>query len=261
MTRHKRLSFTLYAAGMYRHALAPWLEGAERETCLRRSDELVSTAQRLHWCPKRERFFDNLPWETQEGGPRCHDRTLAMAVLFDQCPNQSIAGCTASLAECPPEMGFSYPANAGWRLWALAKANRIDVVLNDLKHRWSTLRSVRENRTISEDWEPLPDSTAQWSHCAVVPLYILAQCVAGIQSVAPGFQRCTIRPQLADLASLELSVQTPQGPIHFNSKLEREAHRVRIEVPQGIDTEWISTHGALALAPGRHELYVPASLG
>jgi hypothetical protein len=25
------------------------------------------------------------------------------------------------LAECPPEMGFSYPANAGWRLWALAK--------------------------------------------------------------------------------------------------------------------------------------------
>jgi hypothetical protein len=55
-------------------------------------------------------------------------------------------------------MGFSYPANAGWRLWALAKGGRADVVLQDLRERWATMDSVKLNNTIQEDWLAKPDS-------------------------------------------------------------------------------------------------------
>jgi hypothetical protein len=39
--------------------------------------------------------------------------------------------------------------------------------------------------------------------------------LAGIQPLAPGFRRCEIRPQLADLKLLELTVHTVQGRIEL----------------------------------------------
>ena len=118
-------------------------------------------------------------------------------------------------------MGFSYPANAGWRLWALAKGGRADVILKDLRERWATMDSVRLNNTLQEDWKAQPDSGAQWSHCAVVPLYIAYMGLAGIRPLEPGFRRVEIRPQLADLEELELTAFTVRGPIHFLSKGKR----------------------------------------
>lgn len=56
-----------------------------------------------------------------------------------------------ALAECPPEMGLSYPCNAGWRYWALAKLGRADVVLEELRERWAVLPSVALNNTLQED--------------------------------------------------------------------------------------------------------------
>jgi len=96
------------------------------------------------------------------------------------------------LCECPEVMGFSYPANAGWRLWALAKAGRADVVAEDWRRRWATLPSVLLNNTLLEAWTSPPDSSAQWSHCAVVPLYVLFMSLAGIRPLEPGFKRLEI---------------------------------------------------------------------
>ena len=42
---------------------------------------------------------------------------LATSILFDQCPNGHTAAALRALAETPPEMGLSYPCNAGWRYW------------------------------------------------------------------------------------------------------------------------------------------------
>ena len=131
---------------------------------------------------------------------------MATAILFDQCPDGRVQKATDELVNCPSHMGFSYPCNAGWRLWALAKMGRGDVVLEDLRTRWATMRSVIENNTLQEGWTAQPDSREQWSHCAVVPLYILAQDIAGIRPTAPGYARCQIRPQLGDLQELELTV-------------------------------------------------------
>jgi hypothetical protein len=165
------------------------------------------------------------------------DRSLATAVLFDQCPGKNAGPALRALADCPPEMGFSYPANAGWRLWALAKGGRADVILQDLRDRWAAMDSVRLNNTLQEDWQAKPDSGQQWSHCAVVPLYIAYMGLAGIRPLEPGFRRVEIQPQPADLSQLELVARTVRGPLVFSSLGNRGNRELNLELPKGCEGE------------------------
>ena len=126
---------------------------------------------------------------------------------------------------------LSYPANSHWRMQALARHGRIDAVLRELRERWARLPSVLKNNTIAERWEPRPDSTDQWSHCAVGPLFVLCRDVAGIRPAEPGFAKVEIRPQLGDLKELELVCHTPRGPITFRAEAQEEGHRAFVTLP------------------------------
>ena len=88
------------------------------------------------------------------------------------------------LATCPPAMGLSYPANAGWRYSALAKAGCADVVWREFRDRWATMQSVKQNNTLQEFWTVRSDSTDQWSHCAVAPLFVLFEDLVGLRDEA-----------------------------------------------------------------------------
>ena len=217
--KHKQSSFNLYASAMALHALAPLCDafGDRRwgEAAREFGAGLLKSTVRTFWDTKRNLFVDNLPWAEKERETRCSDRTLANAILFDQCPGGKQQPAVDMLAACPPEMGFSYPANAGWRLWALSKGGRGDVIVNDLRTRWAPMDSVRLNNTLQEFWTAQEDSTDQWSHCAVVPLYVLYMNIAGIRPLAPGYQTYEIVPQFADIRSLELTAHTVRGAIRM----------------------------------------------
>ena len=158
---------------------------------------------------------------------------FATSILFDQCPGGAVQAAVKALAERPPEMGLSYPCNAGWRYWALSKAGRADVVIEDLRRRWAVMPSVVLNNTLQEDWTVRSDSSSQWSHCALAPLFVLFMDIAGIRPTAPGFSRCQIRPQLGDLGQLSLTAQTVRGPIQFDAQAERGGHQIRVSLPAG----------------------------
>ncbi|MBN1808644.1 MAG: alpha-L-rhamnosidase, partial [Planctomycetes bacterium] len=130
-----------------------------------------------------------------------------------------------------------YPANANWRLWALAKAGRVDVVLDEFRGRWHRMSSVRGNNTIQEDWVARPDTVDQWSHCAVSPVYVTFMDVAGIRPLAPGFARCAVRPQLGDLPGLEVAAHTVRGTIGLKAEAVKGGHSVRVTVPEDIEAE------------------------
>jgi alpha-L-rhamnosidase len=217
--KHKQCSFNLYTSAMALHALAPLCDafGDRRwgETAREFGAGLLKSAVRTFWDRKRNLFVDNLPWREKEKETRCSDRTLATSILFDQCPGGKQHPAVDMLAACPPEMGFSYPANAGWRLWALAKGGRGDVIANDLRTRWAPMDSVRLNNTLQEFWTAQEDSTDQWSHCAVVPLYVLYMSIAGIKPLTPGYRTYEIVPQCADIRSLELTAHTVKGSIRL----------------------------------------------
>lgn len=241
LQRHKQCAFNLYVSAMMEHALAPVAEAfgdKGRGTEAREAAaEILEAARERFWSSQRGLFVNNLPWAAEEGEIRLCDRSLANSVLFDQCPGGATGAALKALIDCPPEMGLSYPANSNWRHWALARLGRADVVVEDWRERWAEMPSVIENTTIQENWHAVPDSTDQWSHCAVSPLFVLFMDIAGIRSLEPGFERCVVRPQIADLPGLSLTAQTVRGSIHFEASPEGASHRVTLELPAGMDGE------------------------
>ncbi len=259
--RHKQCAFNLYAAAMLQHALAPLAQArgeAERaQEFARRGRDLQAATVRKFWSRERGLFVDNLPWLDEEKQPRLSDRALATAILFDQCPGGNTAASLQALADCPAEMGQSYPCNACWRYWALARLGRANVVIHEFRHRWATMKSVLLNNTLQEDWEDAPDSCSQWSHCAVAPLYVLLMDIAGIRPTAPGFTRCQIRPQLADLGDLDLTYYTVLGPLRFSAQRRPEGHHVEVSLPPGCQADLLVAESEavkLPAAPAGHPL-------
>ncbi|MCX5771485.1 MAG: alpha-L-rhamnosidase, partial [Candidatus Hydrogenedentes bacterium] len=252
--RHKQCPFNLYAAAMFKNALAPICramndnEKAQHFDLL--ADSLLEAAIAKFWNAGRGRFEDNLPWQAEEQEVRLSDRSLATSILYDQCPEGNTTAALDALAERPREMGLSYPANAYWRYWALAKLGRTDVILKDWHERWATMSSVLLNNTLQENWTVKPDGTQEWSHCPVSPAYVLFTDIAGIRPAAPGFSKCTVRPQLQGLGKLELTFHTVRGPIEFNAEPENNGHRVSVSLPPGCEAELLLSPQAKAdLAP------------
>lgn len=255
--RHKQCAFNLYAAAMLEHALPALAEAfgdtANAAVARRFGAALRRATVAKYWSPANRLFINNLPWLAEEKEIRCCDRSLATAILFDQCPDGRAEEAAATLAAAPPSMGESYPCNAGWRYWALARSGRVDVVLKALRERWATMPSVRLNNTLQEDWLVQPDSGSQWSHCAVVPLYCLFMSVAGLAPLAPAFRRVEIRPQPADLASLALTAHTVQGPIQFQCEGRLGARVLTLQLPAGCEGELLLPAGEAVALPKLNE--------
>jgi hypothetical protein len=238
---------------MFQHALAPiaraFDEPGRAAQFVQLGQSIQSAAVQRFWSAEQGLFVNNLPWLGQEQTPRLCDRSLATALLFDQCPGGQTAAAARALAERPPEMGRSYPANAGWRYWALARHGRIDAVLEDFRALWAGMASVLQNNTIQEFWSVSPDSADQWSHCAVAPLYVLFTDIAGIRPSAPGFARCRVRPQLGDLGRLDLTAYTVRGPIRLVAEPAGGRHLVALTLPQGCAGELLLPAGSPATLP------------
>lgn len=198
---------------------------------------LLKAAIKKFWSKEKGVFINNLPWIQEEKEIRLCDRSLATALLFDQCPGNQIDLSLKMLVDCPPELGISYPANAGWRMWALSKYGRTDILLKDLREKWATMNSVISNNSLQEFWKAEADSWSQWSHCPVAPLYTLFMNIAGIEPLEPGFTRCGIRPQPADLEDIELTAHTINGPILFKSHGKTGAREIKIKLPKGCTGE------------------------
>jgi alpha-L-rhamnosidase len=251
--RQRQLPFNLFTAGVFTHALAPLArlfgepQRAQRHAA--EAEALLAATVRRFWDPGRGLFVNNRPWQREDGGPRLCDRSLGMALLFEQYPGGRVQEAIDTLVARPPELGLSYPSNACWRYWALARHGRIDAVLRDLRERWATMASVRLNNTIGEEWTTRPDSTSQWSHTAIVPLYSLYMDVAGIRPAAPGFARVAVRPQLGDLRSLEVTARTVRGPVTVAAEASGAGHRVEVTLPPDTPGELALPAGAAAPFP------------
>ena len=73
MQRHKQCAFNLYAAAMFRHALAPMAELFEGPECAaeyrRLGDTLLASTVGQFWSHDDGLFVDNLPWLAEERRP------------------------------------------------------------------------------------------------------------------------------------------------------------------------------------------------
>jgi alpha-L-rhamnosidase len=253
--RHKQCAFNLYWSAALMHALAPLAEVMGdlhyAEQFRELSKDVLADTVRTFWDEKRRLFVANKPWLDEERNIRLCDRSLATAILYDQCPGNDTSASVKALVECPPEMGFSYPANAGWRLRALGKAGRADVIVKDFRTRWATMPSVRMNGTLQEDWHAEPDTMSQFGHCPVAPIFVLISDIVGLKATAPGFKRFELRPQLADLPDLDITAHSVRGAFRFVSRHMGDHHAVDFASPDGCEGELLLPTGRQPLAGGR----------
>jgi len=61
--------------------------------------------------------------------------------------------------------------------------------------------------------------------------------VAGIRPTAPGFATFQVRPQLGDLADIDLTYYTVRGPIRFVAGGQPRGRRISVAVPKGCEAE------------------------
>ena len=239
--KHKQCAFNLYASAACTHAL-PVLcelfgETGKAAEIRRFGNELLKKTIEKYWCANEQTFVNNLPWANEEGVRLYCDRSLATAIMYDQCPGSNTHRSVEILATKPAGLGIEYPCNAVWPYWALVKAGRIDVVLDELRTRWATMMSVIENNTLQEPWIINYDDNSQWSHCPLAPLIMLYQGIAGVIPLTPGYERVQIRPQPGDLEKVELSVHTPKGAIRFSCNGPKGKRELHLDIPQGVTAE------------------------
>lgn len=87
-------------------------------------------------------------------------------------------------------------------------------------------------------------------------LTLLSQYVAGITPIKPGFKEFQIKPQMGDLTSAKVTVDTRYGLI--KADLQRKGKRIRIsvEVPEGTSAIVMDKGKPIRLESGKHQLVI-----
>lgn len=236
--RNRQCPFNLYWAAMLSQAMAPMCRAfgdTKLATEIERMGERVlkATVARF-WSREHGAFVDNLPWWREDGGVHSSEITLGISVELDLCPGGDIQRSVELLATKPKNVGIDNSTEpVAWGWWALAKGGRADVVVKELREVFGTMPSVLLNNGIEEFYggSKRPDSTMVWSFASVAPIYVAVMSLAGIRLLEPAFKRYEIRPQLADLPDLALTVHTPHGPIGFSGKGPRGARTLTLTLP------------------------------
>ena len=259
----KKAALNIYYVGFLREGiarLADWL--GDRRSAIQARELAAEVAQRVHqdyWSDTHGLFVDNLPRHHRDNELRLHERTLAMALLYDLVPPGHEGRVLNVLVNLPTksddpiyhvqtpaaEIGFSFPANAGWRLWALSRLGRGDAVIKDLRERWARMPSLRETGTFSENWVPrLSQSGDVWCQNGPVVLYALYGNVLGIEPTSPGFAEFDVRPQIGDLAWIEGTIHSPRGPIKARCSRGEHGLALSLTVPPEVRAALVMPMGA-----------------
>ncbi len=250
--KHKQLSFNLYVSAMTGYSLYELSKVfGDTETAKQAkifSENILSHCVAKYWSNEEKIFIDNKPWMEEEKEVRYSDRALATALLFHQCPGNDEKKSVEILKTFPASMGVSYPCNAVWRYWALAENGEVETLLSDLRNKWGNMPSVWENTTLQEDWNAGYDGSSQWSHCAVAPIVLLYQGLAGAKPLSPGGKKYRIFPQPGDLRLIDVDIQTLAGAVTFTSKGVKGSRTIFLNVPHECEVElWLDSRENIGL--------------
>ena len=102
-------------------------------------------------------------------------------------------------------------------LEALYKAGEAKYALSLLSstcdRSWYNMIRIGSTMTI-EAWDMKYKTNSDWNHAwGATPANIIPRCLWGIQPISPGFERVSIKPQLADLTNCSIVVPTIKGQI------------------------------------------------
>ncbi len=142
-------------------------------------------------------------------------------------------------------------------------------------HDRSWWNMIQSGSTISmEAWDIKYKPNTDWNHAwGAVPANIIPSGVWGIVPVEPGYSKCRIKPQLAELKTSKIMVPTIRGSIKAEFKHVEDSYEFLIDLPGNMDCEFIypidesssiylneeiinNFKGVLNLFPGRNNISI-----
>ena len=87
-------------------------------------------------------------------------------------------------------------------------------------------------------------------------LTLLSQYVAGIAPVKPGFKEIQINPQMGDLTSVQVTVDTAYGMIKADLQRKGKKIRMDVEVPEGTTAYVAEGNKRIKLDSGKHRIHI-----
>jgi hypothetical protein len=220
-----------------------WGDSKRAEDYLENAEKLRGNIRRNFWCTDRKAFVNGFD-RKGDLDEKITPYAQIFAILFGLV-NEEEAKLLADRYICASDRKQScYSMSKYWEYLAVAKVKRADFIVKELKHAWGEMvergyvrffEDIRpgedEDRYISFYGRPFGCSLCScWS--GAVPVVSMLEGVLGIAPLAPGFEKCRIRPFIGDLRWIEGTVPTPKGIIRLELG---DGGKGRLILPEGIE--------------------------
>jgi len=121
----------------------------------------------------------------------------------------------------------------------------------DMLGPWREMLS--QGLTTWAEWSG-PDARSDCHAWGSSPNYELLRTVAGIESLAPGFRRVRIAPNLGSLEHISATMPHPKGEIRVDLQQRGGKLVADVELPSGVSGEFDWMERSVSLKPGQNHL-------
>jgi len=209
-----------------------------------REQQLRKTAQQLYWDPAR-RLYADTPSKQKYSQ---HTNTLAVlgAVVTGAQARDLMLRVLNEPTIAQATFFFRFYVHQALRM--VGEGNRYLDLLDD----WRGM--IANGLTTFAEWEERPIDPPRsdchaWSASPNIEIF---RTVLGIDSVAPGFSRVSVRPHLGKLKAAKGSIPHPKGTV----QVDLQAQLATVVLPAGVsgDFEWRGIRKALTPGSNRVSL-------
>lgn len=195
-----------------------------------------------------ERYWNGTEYRGKENGP-ADDRVQAMAVVSGLAGPDKYDALIKSLESS----NYSTTYMTRYALEALCVMGRADMAIERMHEVYPTI--MKDGCSTLYEHRGWKDSSNHgWSGNGII---ILAENIAGVRPLEPGFRSFSVDPQMGGLKRIRMSIPTAYGPIGVS--LDRTGKRIKavLDVPKGTSAVVPAASGKTRTLPeGRHELTI-----
>jgi hypothetical protein len=208
-----------------------------------KATKLQATIEALFWLPKEGCWADGVEGDSGKPVETLSQHSNALAILLNLKPetHESIARnmLVKPAKNKRTKVTTGSPFFYSYIVEAIAAAGLRDEAIDILSQRWSEFLDAGAV-SFWELWANKESRCHAWSSS---PLYHISQQVLGVMPTAPGWTKVRIQPLPMKLEFAKGAVPTPKGPIKVEWERAEDQLVVRVDLPQGIEVEFISPSG------------------
>lgn len=217
------------------------------------ADKLKKAINDHLWDDDSKAFIDSIHIDGRKSNV-LSQQTNTIVYLCDCADDEKKKFLERYLLE-PPEhfVKIGSPFMSFFYFEALAKINKIDNILENIKENWGIMLDYGAT-TCWETFMGFQRDRLTRSHChawSSAPGYFLPAYILGVRPLEPGFKKVLVQPQLCGLRWAKGTIPTPKGIIEISCREEKDFIDVFLKLPEGIEAEIVPPLGKKMILNGK----------